>query len=99
MITAPLVLSVINVLQPVSYSRLEAEVGKSAEGGSLKDTLEFLVKQRLVRGLPNDEYRVTWKGQNSIGPEAVSRRRDILRMWRLARIADERRNEEEGRIS
>ena len=95
---ASLLLSFINVTQPVSYETLVEAMEDDSEGG-LISALRFLVAHRLVKQLPGNQYRTTWAGQRAVVPKAISKGRDVHRMWYLSQLSDECRKNEGGEAS
>lgn len=84
---ASLLLGVVNILQPVTRAHLLNEFGEKRDG-ELDSTLAFLIEHRLLKSLPGDSYRTTWKGQQSFWSEALARQRDIRRLWYLSDLSD-----------
>ena len=86
---ASLLLGLINIYQPVSRERLLLELG-SEKDEDLADALRFLASRGLIRDLPNDQYRTTWAGQQSLSRQVLGLSRDLQRMWYLADRSDGR---------
>lgn len=95
---ASLILGLINVLQPVHYEILAQEFREEHED-ELLEHLEFLESRRLIRALPEDRYRTTWKGQRWLWSRVLTERRDVQRLWYLSELSDRIRRDEGGEVS
>ena len=76
-------LSVMNVLQPVRFAVLKTALSEVMSYEKLRKALGELRKEKAVALLPERAYYVTEDGRTAIGPDALSRERDCARMLYL----------------
>lgn len=76
-----LVLMTINVFQPIPRQDLDKLIDCTDD--ELSEILSALGNRRLIRRLPRDRFRVTWKGQHALWTPYLRKQRDIHRMWHL----------------
>lgn len=89
------VLGLVNVHQPISRTNL-LPLSPEDSAEDLNEVLSVLEKNGLIRRIPGDQFRTTWKGQNSLWSPGLKKTRDVHRMWQLSDESDKLRNERKG---
>lgn len=95
---ASLLLTLINVAQPIPRDELLAGMGDVDEV-EVHAALKFLISRGLVKQLPGDTYRTTWDGQEAQFSRVLRTARDVHRMWHLSHLSDELRRNGKGEVS
>ena len=76
-------LSTLNVLQPMTIDEIHAELSKYLKGG-VEDVLNSLIESRHVTKVSQDQYVLSLKGIRAAGKSSLKKKRDIRRMLYLA---------------
>lgn len=82
-------LSVMNVLQPVKFAVLKTALSEVMTYAKLRKALDELRREKAVALLAEKAYYVTEEGRTAIGPGALSRERDCARMLYLVEMNKE----------
>ena len=75
-----LLLSTLNVLDPLTLKEIESELSDRISKNRIKDIVELLVKDNYIRRNSNDEFNVTYRGIHAFTRSPLKRERDIQRM-------------------
>lgn len=75
-----LLLSTLNVLEPLTLEGLEIELSDRISKNRIKDIVELLVKENYIRRNSNHEYILSYRGIRAFTRSPLKRERDIQRM-------------------
>lgn len=80
-----LLLSTLNVLEPLTLKEIESELSDRISKNRIKDIVDLLVKGNYIRRNSNDEYIVSYRGIQAFTRSPLKRERDIQRMLFLSK--------------
>lgn len=80
-----LLLSTLNVLEPLTLKEIESELSDRISKNRIKDIVDSLVKDNYTRRNSNGEYILSYRGIHAFTRSPLKRERDIQRMLFLSK--------------
>lgn len=80
-----LLLSTLNVLEPLTLEEIESQLSDRISKNRIKDIVESLARDNYIRTNSNNEYVLSYRGIRAFARSPMKRERDIQRMLFLSK--------------